>query len=360
MQYTIASIIAQNTPVNLEKTKSVLEQIGDAMFNGRSLIILVSSLLVATVLGNVVAFLLRRLTRSVAKSADAATDLTTVNRLRRIETWIILLIAVVRLGILLFAIYFWWVYTHPGGKPSAIIGAGALTIVLAGAALTPLLRDFSFGAGMMAERWFGVGDLITVDFPRAQGVVERITLRSTKLRGLNGEVIWLSNQNINGVSVAQKGVWPMAIEMFVNNVDKAKQLVENTNILLPTGPSLVASELEVSSVSERAEGVWRLTVIGETPPGREWLLQDAAINIMKKLDSESTKPVLISDPLARFADSDTDKQFARTIRNAKKTSRRFIYRKKAGVQSASTQTSPNTGDVKTNSHGDSKRPGVNL
>lgn len=306
-------------------SSSVLKHITDALFAGnigQSLLVLFIALFVGTLAGKLVSIVLRRLSRSVGRRADAATDLGAVNRLRRIETWTILSIAIVRVVFLVFALYFWWSYMHPNSKPTALFGASALLIVIVGGVFSPLLRDFAFGGGMMAEHWFGVGDLITIEpFTTIQGVVERITLRSTRLRGLNGEVIWIANQNITGVRVAQKGVWTMAIEMFVNDKTGAEMLIEQTNTLLPTGPSLVASPLVVIKEEKRKTDLWHITAIGETAPGREWLLERTAIDLMKKLDEKSKKPVLITDPVARYADNDTERQFARAVTNAKKTRR---------------------------------------
>jgi small-conductance mechanosensitive channel len=194
------------TDINIDKTKNVLEQISSALFNLDSLLTLAASLLIATVVGAIVSFVLRKISKFVARRADVSKNLTTVNRLRRVETWMILSIAAIRMALLIFAVYFWWVVTHDGPNTNALIGASALAIVVIGGIFGPMLRDFAFGAGMMAEQWFGVGDLVTIDFPAVQGVVERITLRSTRLRGLNGEVIWVANQTMNGVRVAQKGV----------------------------------------------------------------------------------------------------------------------------------------------------------
>lgn len=305
-------------------SRSVLKQITDALFAGnmgRSLLILFAALLVGSILGKIVSVVLRRLSRSVGARADASTDLSTVNRLRRIETWTILSIAIARVLFLVLALYFWWAFMHPGGKPTALFGASAILIVIVGGVFSPLLRDFAFGGGMMAEHWFGVGDLITIEPYSQQGVVERITLRSTRMRGLNGETIWVANQNIWSVRIAQKGVWSMAIEMFVDDLDRAKQLIEQTNALLPTGPALVASRLVVMTVDERSGDVWHVTAVGETAPGREWLLEKTAIDLIKKLDEKSTKPILLTDPVARYADNDTERQFARAVKNAKKTKR---------------------------------------
>ena len=306
----------------LEQSSNVFKQISNALFSGNSLWVLVVSLAVAGLIGKLSSTILRRVSRGFGRRADAAIDLTAVNRFRRLETWTILSIAIVRVLLVILGLYFWWVFTHPHNRPSGLVGASALLIVIVGGVFSPLLRDFAFGGGMMAEHWFGVGDLITIEpFTNIQGVVERITLRSTRIRGLNGEVIWIANQNISGVRIAQKGVWTMAIELFVTDPKKAEVLIERTNALLPTGPSLVASRLGVMRSDERAKDLWHLTAVGETAPGREWLLERTAIDLLKKLDEQSKKPILLTEPVARYADNDTERQFARAVNNAKKTRR---------------------------------------
>lgn len=312
-------LFSANT-LSVQDATDALKQVSESVFAWRSILLLVVCIIVGSLVGKIFGMLLRRVSRSVGKKADASRDLATANRLRRIETWTIISIAAVRVLFFVVAIYVWWVLTHPAnGQPTALIGASALLAIIIGGVFSPLLRDFAFGSGMMAEHWYGVGDLITVEpFSNMQGVVERITLRSTRIRGLNGEVIWVSNQNIAAVRVAQKGVWTMAIEMFVTDKDKAEALIEKTNALLPTGPSLVATKLAVMRVSERDNDIWHITAVAETAPGREWLIEKTAIELLTKLDEKEKTQTLLTEPVARYADNDTERQFARAVTNAKK------------------------------------------
>jgi len=319
MTHLIAAAVDDHT---LQQSSNVLKQITDTIFGGDSLLILLISLVVASIVGKICSLILRRMSRSFGRRADFATDLNAVNRLRRWETWTILSVASVRVLLIVFSLYFWWTYTHPSDRPGALIGASALIAVILSGVFSPLLRDFAFGSSMMAEHWYGVGDLITIEpYPNMRGVVERITLRSTRIRGLNGEVIWIANQNIAGVHIAQKGVWTMAIEMFVTDRAKAEELIDRANELLPTGPSLVASPLNIMTTDKRGDQVWHITAISETAPGREWLIEKTALDLLKSIDAKNKAPILITDPVARFADNDTERQFARAIRNAKKVKR---------------------------------------
>jgi len=337
MPYYVSTAQADKT---LQQSSNVLKQISTTVFGGDSLLVLVVALFVAGVLGTISAIILRRLSRGFGRRADANTNLTSVNRLRRFETWTILSIASVRVLFFVFALYFWWTFTHPGNRPGALIGASALLAVILGGVFSPLLRDFAFGGSMMAEHWFGVGDLITIEpYPDMKGVVERITLRSTRIRGLNGEVIWIANQNIAGVRIAQKGVWTMAVELFVNDREGAEELIDQVNDLLPTGPSLIASPLNIMTSDKRNDNLWHMTAISETAPGREWLIEKTALDLMKSIDAKSDQPVLVTGPIARFADNDTERQFARAVRNARKVRR--PRRSKLGVGTAAKKTTTN-------------------
>lgn len=310
---------ATQLDTSIEKTKGVLDQITSTFLNGKSIMTFIIAMAVAIILGRIIAAILRRVARSVSRTADKVQDLKEVNRLRRIETLIVLFVALIRMVLVIMAVYFWWVYAHPSQQPSALIGASALVVIIASATIGPILRDLAYGGVMMAEHWFGVGDHIRVEpFADLQGVVERVTLRSTRIRGLNGEIIWLSNQNIQGVRVLTKGVRTIALEIFVTDLDKGLDIIEETNLRLPTGPLMVVRPLHIMSKSEVGEGLWHITAIGETAPGREWLLQDYARQIMMELDPDDD-PVMKTEPIAHDADSDAERRFARTVQNARKS-----------------------------------------
>lgn len=314
----------------IQQSNSVLKQIADTFFNTESIVVLVSALIISSVLGRVIAALLRRTTKILSKRADKTKDLATVNRLRRFETLIVLSIALIRTLLVILALYFWWVYVHPHQRPTALIGASALFALILGGVLSPLLRDMAYGSVMMAEHWFGVGDHVTLEPFTLQGVVERVTLRSTRIRSLNGDVIWVNNQNISAARVSPKSIQTMAIELFVSDLERGLTLVEDANQLLPRGSLLVVNPLSVMTQSKVGNKLWHITAIGETAPERHWLLDELAIKVIQELDEKHKTPILIQAPIARSADNDAERRFARTIHNARKTKtqRRTIRRKK--------------------------------
>jgi moderate conductance mechanosensitive channel len=307
------------TDKSLQTSNKALHHITDTYFNWHAILTLFLCVGIALLLGRLIAAVLRRIVNRIGAQADRSQNLHTVNRLRRYETYLVLSIALIRTGLVLFSLYFWWLLDHPYGQPTALIGASAVLLLLLSASLGPILRDVVSGSVMMAEQWYGVGDHITVvPFSDLQGVVERISLRSTRIRGLNGEIMWINNQSIQGIRIAPKGLRTIALELFVNNLTAGEKLVADANKRLPVGPLLLISPLEVVETVEVGQKLWHITAIGETAPGREWLLETSAIELIRALDEESKKPVIEHGPLARYADSEADKRFRRTITNARK------------------------------------------
>ena len=288
---------------------------------------LVIILFLTFVVGKIIGALLRAFSRFVRRRADASENLAAANWLRRTETWIILSVAAVQIALVILALYLWWNGTHEPGTSSsgALIGVSALAAILIGGITGPLLRDLVFGASMMAEHWYGVGDVIAIDAPKVRGVVQEVTLRSTKIRGINGETVWVTNSSIQGVSVARRGLLWLAVELFVNDVEKAEKLIADTNTLLPIGSTLMAEKLTITKVDTRAQDIWHITAVAGVAPGREWIIETTAMQIIKNLDEKNKKPVLVVEPMYHFDDREAEKELRRAVKNARKPQKKFEY-----------------------------------
>jgi hypothetical protein len=305
--------------LSFQNGKDVLTYIFDTYFNVHAIVTLVICLAIGLLLGRFIAYLLRKVVTFIGSLADKSQDLQRVNRLRRYETYIVLSIALIRVAVVLISLYFWWLLDHPYEQPTALIGASAILLLLLSASLGPVLRDVTSGSAMMIEQWYGVGDHVRIEpFADMQGIVERVTLRSTRIRTLNGEIIWVNNQNIQGIRITPKGLRTIALEIFVTNLKKGQQLVAKANDRLPSGQLLLVSPLQIVEETAVGENLWHITAIGETAPGREWLIERAAVDVIKEMDEQSANPVIAHGPLARFADVEAEQKFKRTMTNARK------------------------------------------
>jgi hypothetical protein len=259
---------------------------------------------------------LRRLLRAVSQRTDTAQTETRYQQLRRAETFVGIGMAVTRTVVIVAALILAWRLTNPSTAPFALIGASTLFVVLAGATVAPLLRDITYGLVMTAERWYNVGDHIVVDpFVGVSGLVEQITLRSTRLRSLTGEVIWIHNQHIQGVRVTPGAVRTIALDVFVNDLAEGKKLVAAALNTLPTGPTMVTRKMTIAETEKVGDTLWRITAVGQTAIGREWLIEDFGVAAIKKEDSLDQRTAIIHGPIVRFMDEMAEKRFRRSVRS---------------------------------------------
>lgn len=254
--------------------------------------------------------------KAVAVRSDTASDEERLIQLRRIETYLSVTIAFVRALIFAIAAYTAIKILLPSrGALVSTIGIGTFFVVFANATIAPLLRDITSGVTMIVERWFSVGDFIRVEpFAEVSGVVERVTLRSTKLRNINGEVIHLHNQYIQGVKITPRGIRTIAIDIFVRDHKAGTRLVEDIAKTLPTTPTMLASPLVISDEEQLSNDLWRITVTGQTAPGREWLIEKFVAEAMKDADDHMKNKIIVYGPLVRFADKTAEKRFKRAVR----------------------------------------------
>jgi len=126
-----------------------------------------------------------------------------------------------------------------------IAGAGVVGIAL-GFGAQQMVRDFLAGVFIIFEDEYGVGDV--VDTGHATGIVERLTLRVTQLRDVNGTVWYVPNGEIQRVGNCSQ-LWSRAV--IDVDVSYDTDLEEAQQVLLK-----VATELWEEQVPER-------TIIGE-------------------------------------------------------------------------------------------------
>lgn len=289
----------------------------------RAVLLLIFSIAVSYWLSHFLAKGIIKVAQHVAVRGENETRENRVILFRQVETYLSVAVAVVRAVVVAVAAYVVWRILTPvgssnlGGSGAAAIGASAFFIVFAGQTLGMLLRDITAGATMIIEKWFTIGDFIKVEpFMNMTGVVERMTLRSTKLRSLSGEVIWIHNQQIQGVHVTPGALRTEAVDVFVHDRIAAEQAINKIIAAMPTGPTMLARPLRIKYAERWGDDLWRITIVGQTAPGREWLIERYFVNALKALDEgkKKSEKLLVYEPIARFADPVADNKFKRAIR----------------------------------------------
>jgi hypothetical protein len=261
----------------------------------------------------------------IAVRADNSADFERTIQLRRIETYLSILNAFLRAAIVAVVVYLAWKFlAAPTTATAYALGASALVIVVIGATIGMVLRDITAGVTMIIERWYHVGDYVRIEpFADVSGVVESMNLRSTKLRNLNGEVIRLHNQHIQAVKVTPRGVRTIEIDVFVNNPKVGRSLVEKAVAAMPVSTMTLVYRPEIVREEKWSEHLYLITISGQMPPGREWLMETYFVDSLKELDEKRRgQDALIRPPLVRFADPAAERSFKRAVRTAKKEAKK--------------------------------------
>jgi moderate conductance mechanosensitive channel len=209
-------------------------------------------------------------------------------------------------------------------KLTALAGASFAIIITAFAAQR-LLIDILAGLAMFLERWYSVGDtVVLVAAIELQGVVEDVSLRRTKLRSLNGEVIQVHNSQITAARVLPRGVKELAIELFVSKRDEGERLVEDVVRILPEGPTTFAKRPWISGVDELSPVLTRIRMLATVAPGREWLAESFFSDLLKQRAPDG---LIVHGPVTLAVDERAARSFAR----ASATTTRGLTRVPAGA-----------------------------
>lgn len=285
----------------------------------RSVLILIACVIGAYLLSKLLADLIIKIAQKVSVRSDVESNEERFIRLRQVETYLSVSIAVVRAVVVAVAAYVAWRFLSPtSNSGAAAIGASAFFIVFAGQTLGMILRDITAGAIMIIEQWFHVGDFVKIEpFIDVSGVVERLTLRSTKLRSLSGEIVWVHNQQIQAAHVTPRGVRTLAVDVFMHDKEKGLATLKEIIQAVPVGSTMLAKPLKASTPEKWGGDLWRVTVIGQTAPGREWLIENFFANAIKEVDIDVRKKadrVFVYEPIVRYADPIADKKFKRAVR----------------------------------------------
>lgn len=148
-----------------------------------------------------------------------------------------------------------------------------------------VVSDFLAGFFLVTERQFGVGDMIKVSTVGSDdgvvGVVEEVTLRVTRIRRLNGDVVIFPNSVLQQVSNMSRDWARVSVEVPVPpglDVDSVAERIDEISREMYEDPLWRPKILDVPGVSGVAElgdgvGMFSLRVIGRTLPGEQWSVE---------------------------------------------------------------------------------------
>jgi hypothetical protein len=228
--------------------------------------------------------------------------------LKRRETTV----AVIRTGIAYFAFAAALVLSAAqlsGGFDRLTTLAGAsFVLILVGFSAQRVLVDLIAGFSMFTEKWYSVGDTIAIPTMELQGIVEDVSLRRTKLRSLDGEIVNIHNSQIPAVRVLPSGVKEFDVELVASSREAAELLVTDVARLLPEGPTTFVQRPQLHQVDDLAPGLVRLRMRTAVAPGREWLVNGFYTDLLKE---RAEKHLIVHGPVVLTVDEGATRSFAR-------------------------------------------------
>lgn len=152
-----------------------------------------------------------------------------------------------------------------------IAGVGIMGAAL-GFGSQSIVKDVIGGFFLLVENQFGVGDIISIG-DKHMGTVERMTLRVTMLRDLEGQAHYIPNGTITEVVVMSKEFAKALVEVEVSQDEDVVRVME---VLRELGAELAESHDAVLEPTE-VQGITSLTphscvirTLTKTAPGQQW------------------------------------------------------------------------------------------
>jgi moderate conductance mechanosensitive channel len=250
--------------------------------------------LLATTFYRIAIRFLPRILRWSRSEDEEGLDATALARIKRRDTAVTLVRQTLRyvvfalVALFVFSIFLRNVFPALGGATilAAIIGFGAQSFV----------RDIIAGFFVLFENQYNVGDFIMVEPTKASGLVEEFGLRTTTIRSLSGEIVYIPNGSLIGVTNYVSGQQRFTIEVQLKDEDAEKRVLEEIKeehelYLVP--PRLVGRD-------ETPEGGPRLRLLAIVLPSTAWLVEE---NLVERIKAAAGEDGLAADPLVYKVDS---------------------------------------------------------
>ncbi|MDA3623930.1 mechanosensitive ion channel domain-containing protein [Saccharopolyspora oryzae] len=210
----------------------------------------------------------------------------------------------------IFGVAFMMVLGEFGINIAPVLASAGVVGLAIGFGAQSLVQDFLSGLFLMVEDQFGVGDV--VDVGDAVGTVEAMTMRTTKIRDLDGNLWHVRNGEIMRVCNMNQDWANAVIEIPLDysvDLPETKRVLESSLDEFAQDPEFASQILEkpdVNGVVGIGNGAVTMRMIIKTKPGSQWAIGRAVRGHVKnRLDQEG---IQVAYPLLPHAGSGATKQ----------------------------------------------------
>lgn len=237
----------------------------------------------------VIYVLVTRLTARVIRGIQGRGELGPTEGQKRLKTLgaIVRYAALVILGTLVLSA----VLHELGVDVGPFLGTLGITGIVVGLAAQNVIRDYLNGVLLLAENHYAVDDFIRVE--GVSGRVEKVTLRTTQLRDLEGNAHIIPNGSITKVTNLTKEWTRVLLDVGVAYKESVDRVIAVLNELCSEfaadadwGPRLLEAP-EVLGVQELGDSAVLIRIVCRTHPEPQWdVKRELRRRIKNRFDAE--------------------------------------------------------------------------
>ncbi len=172
------------------------------------------------------------------------------------------------------------IFDRTGIPLSGLVAPATVAGAAIGFGAQQMVQDLLAGFFLLAERQFGVGDLVRLAQPGQSvgisGTVEEVTLRVTKLRTVQGELVFVPNGSLRQVTNLSKEWSRVVVDIPVpttQDLEKATSVLREAAAAMGEDPKwkdLLLGEPVLAGVENIEVGYVQLRLIARTLPGKQF------------------------------------------------------------------------------------------
>jgi hypothetical protein len=193
---------------------------------------------------------------------------------------------------------------------TATLGGTALVGIIVGFAAQRFLMDIVAGSLIAFERWYAVGEFISVEPAKVSGIVEEFSFRTTVIRSFNGDRAYIPNSQIIAAIRSPRGFRRYSVELLTTDPDEGRHAIESAGRRAPVGGARFLRPPRVIEVRELGENAWLVRGQVDVAPTMEWLAEDL---LVARLKAQLSGEVLLADPIVYTIDEEALSRYERRV-----------------------------------------------
>lgn len=192
---------------------------------------------------------------------------------------------------LIYFFAFCQILTLLGVDITSIIAVAGVGSVAIGFGAQSLVKDILSGIFILMEDQFGVGDIISIN--GLSGTVENITIRTTRIRSVDGNLHIIPNGSVDIITNMSKGFNRAVVDVgiaYEEDIDRAMDIMADELIKIYKSNKIkgLIKIPEVLGVVDLGESAVTIRISADSQIGENWQIEREIRRLIKnRLDKEN-------------------------------------------------------------------------